>query len=237
MKKLLLTLLLLLLPLQVFGAVTIDSTNSGTDATDPLVMSRIIATGATLDVVLCQVDSGSTPVTSVTRSTDTYTELAAAQATASGATTTIWYKTNPLSGTLDVTASVAAQTIGISCWGISFFGSDTVNPFSTQTGVGDGSADMLESNSVTAATGEIVIDVLGINDTAITALTVGANQTDIVSTENTGSGHAFAGSHQAGADGGTMSWTWATTNSTSAHSIAVVKAAPLNRPVAPIIFQ
>jgi len=218
------------------AAVTVDSTASGVGP-DPLSISRVIAVGATLDVLLCAADDGVVVVTSVTRSTDTYTECVACAALATSINTSIWYKTNPLSGTANVVATVAGSTEGLGCWGISVFGSDTATPFSTQSGVADSTADATESNAVTATAGEIIIDIIGLDVDTTTTLAAGSDQTEIVSTENTGEGHGFGGSYQQGSvAGGVMSWTW-TNAARSAHSIAVIKAAaaPNRRPI--IIVQ
>jgi len=237
MKKILAALLIVLLVTPAWAAVTVDSTNSGEGA-DPLSVSRTIAVGATLDVLLCAADDALAFVTGVTRSTDTYTELTTARASdgTTGISTTIFYKTNPLSGTANAVAAVSGSTEGLGCWGISFTGSDTSTPFSGQTGVMDATADdATESNSVTAVAGEIVIDVIGLRQETATGLTAGASQTDIVSVEATGQGHGYGGSWQAGADGGVMSWSW-TTNMETAHSIAVVKAAGAASARRPIII-
>lgn len=225
MKRIFFLLTALLLAVKVQAAVTVDATNSGA-GNDPLSVSHTVASGATLALMLCVVDSSTNAITGVTRSTDTYSNLRQDTDGATGAISSIWYVVNPVVGTANAVASISGVTDGVGCWVISVFGSDTSTPFSDDDGIVDGSADTSESLTLTAVSGELIVDILGISVATTTSLTAGDDQTDVVSVEDSGVGHGYGGSYQLGSvAGGVMSWSW-TNNGATAYSAAVIKAAP-----------
>jgi hypothetical protein len=223
-RRVLCLLLALALPSSAFAALTIDSTSTAQTPTDPLSISRTIASGATLDVILCAIDTGAQVISSVIRSSQSYT-LLRRDTPASGVTTEIWYRISPASGTANAVVDMAGVTDQIVCYGISFLDSDTSTPFSSHTGacnVGGGSATS-STLTMTAASDEIIIDILAVNGSGHT-IVQGADQTEVLDLQE-GTSHHGAGSWQLGSvAGGVMSWTWDVLIGDRCQAAAVVNA-------------
>ena len=212
------------LPSSAFAVLTIDSTSTAQDISDPLSISRTIASGATLDVILCAIDTGTTTIGSVIRSSQSYT-LLRRDTPGSGVTTEIWYRVNPASGTAVAVVDTPAATEQMVCWGISFLDSDTSTPFSSNTGACNSALGTTTTASLTlsAASDEIIIDILAVNGSGHT-ITQGADQTEVLDLQE-GTSHHGAGSYQLGSvAGGVMSWSWDVVITDRCQSAAVVKA-------------
>lgn len=217
--------LLLAFPASALAALTIDSANISTaqDPSDPLSISRTIATGTTLDAIGCAIDATTTVITSATRSGQSYT-LLRRDTPLSGITTEWWYRVNPAVGTANVVLDIPGSTQEIICWGVGFFDSDTSTPFSANTGLcnSDLGTNTAATVTVSPASDEIIIDVIGLSNTGH-VFTQGADQTLALDLTE-GTSHQAGGSYQLGSAGGVMSWTWTTGATDRCQSVAVVKA-------------
>ncbi|MCX6225143.1 MAG: hypothetical protein NTV01_10425, partial [Bacteroidia bacterium] len=165
-------------------------------------------------------------VTGVTYGTQTLSQLGIRLKNASGSkpTVDIWYIAAPTVGTANVTVTwsgnVGAGVVGVS----TYTNVNQTSPFGTAvTATGNSTAP---SVTVTSATNDLVIDVIGEGDNS-NQMGVGANQTERWNREANFSGsstwdHTGGGSSEAGAASVTMSWT---------ENVSIrwaIKAVPLN---------
>ena len=235
-KFLSVTLLILLLAGRAFAVVARDAVTSGTKTATgtTLTVSHTVTTGSNLAiVVLCNINSATVTLTA----TYAGAAMTAVRDDASGSSSIrnyIFRKLAPATGANDWVVTQSAGT-AMTCWAISFTGVHQTTPETDHDGACPASGVASSSLTLTTATGEILVDLVALNGTASTALAAGANQTEeLVATENS---DESAGSRQAGADGGVMSWTWISNafycQSAASMAAAVVSTTP--RP--PIIIQ
>ena len=112
----------------------------------------------------------------------------------------IWYKKAPAAGTFNMVAT-ATNDLNTTCHVLTLTGVDQTTTFGTA--VTGNSTNSVPSVTVTTASGELVVDIVGWNVSAGTA--AGANQTQRDIARTVGSTTSSI-STQAGVDGGVMSW-------------------------------
>lgn len=142
--------------------------------------------------------------TSTTISSVTYNGVAMTEAIeqTTNRRTVLYYLLNPASGAHDVVISGSANFGRVCAGAHSWSGAHSTQSPQTQTGSGTGTTPSI---TVGTASGELIVDVLGIAFTSGDTLTVGSNQTE--RGKITGGATTGASSSQDGADGGVMSWT------------------------------
>lgn len=113
----------------------------------------------------------------------------------------IWYLKAPAAGTFNMVASTD-NDLATTCHVVTLTGVDQTATFGSE--VPTTGTNSAPSTTVTTASGELVVDIVGWNVGSAGA--VGANQTQRDSARTVGTGTTTAISTQAGADGGVMSW-------------------------------
>ena len=225
----------LLIPPSVWAAVTYDTDTSGQKASPgtTLTVSHTVTAGGSNRAiyVLCGIDSATATLTA------TYAGAAMTavrnDAHASVSTRTyIFRKADPATGANNwvVTQSVGEPMI---CWALSATGVHQTTPETDSDGTCP-AATASVTLTLTTASGELLLDILGFSNTDATAVTEGADQTAEMLLEQ-GTAYEAAGSRQPGSAGGVMSYSW-TTNTTPCYSAVSIKAAPGSGASPPIIF-
>jgi hypothetical protein len=139
----------------------------------------------------------------------------------------IWRLLSPSSGSASVTFTNGSGRPWI-CAALSLAGVHQTTP--EGTAVGNSASAAAASNDVTAATGDLVLDGLAIQDVSQTtsAKTVGAGQTERVNDVRVYNAGADdfegAASTEAGAASVTMSWTWTGSNQYAHIAIPILAA-------------
>jgi hypothetical protein len=181
-----------------FDAANTGVTESDVDAT--VTFSHTV--GSLTNGILFVWAAWSTTSTTITGVT--YNGVAMTQAIAQSTTraTALYYLVNPASGAHNVVISGSGNFLRICAGSHSWDGANSTQTPTTQTGSGTSANPSI---TVTTASGELIVDCIGILFTSGETLSVGANQTECGNV--TGGGTRGASSTQNGADGGVMSWT------------------------------
>ena len=141
----------------------------------------------------------------------------------------IWYLINPPSGANNVVISGSGTLGRISTGSHSWSGANATQTPTTITGNGTSANPSL---TVTTATGELIVDCLGISFTAGETLTPDANQTERGNVS--GGATRGASSTQDGANGGVMSWTDSASKSYGYCAASFAPAAATQVPAIPV---
>lgn len=233
----------------VWGAISFDAASGGTKTAGSgttLTISSFTATGTGtngLMVVACAITTGGgTTISSVVWNTSESLTQLATFSNSNNLRIDIWYKKNPTATTANIVMTESADVQG-TCHVATYTGVNQTTPFGTQQ-TASGDTPTAPSVTVTTATGEVVLDIVGAASGGDTNnLVVGANQTqrDITrcgAAACAGTAPKSGISEQAGADGGVMSW--ATTGmSTNWVQMAVpIKPVATRRAASsPVLFQ
>lgn len=113
-------------------------------------------------------------------------------------------KVTPTTGANDTVATLPGDTDELTLAALSFTGVDQGDPDDT-AGTADIDTGTEITQDITSATGDLVVDFVAWFDQAIT---VGADQDNLVENDNAGGNDSVAGSSQPGAGTVTMSWDW-----------------------------
>ncbi|KKK47546.1 hypothetical protein LCGC14_3154100, partial [marine sediment metagenome] len=201
------------------STLTFDASTSTTEATaSPVTFSHTVASQSERILMVAVLASQTSHPASVTYAGAAMTQLSSKNE--SGSTNdialSVWFLLNPATGANTVSVDHSVHN-GIVVGASSFYGVNLDVPFGT---VVTAEADSLSpSATVTTASGEIVFDAVGV-DTDRT-LTVGANQTEDWDANLSAEKVTGGSSHQAGADGGAMTWTISGSGTPQWISIAV----------------
>lgn len=218
-------------------AITVDSRNAGTNAAGVTSLSWSHTVGASLSnsILIVMGETNHSPNVSMSGVNwdDTGTPAALSKTInsvaaevldtgVSGTWASLWYLLAPVSGTktIKITPASSADLMGGSASYAGVAQSGTFNAASPHlTGRG---ANTNPTTSVTSATGELVIDSLGVGQSgALGTITVGSGQTQIFQ-QNIGNFIALgAGSDEAGAATVTMDWTGMTVNTFGTAQVCV----------------
>lgn len=215
--KIVLFLALVLIPCAGWGAVTVDgnaAVTGTTSGTTTLTLNRATA-GSNRIGFACYTwtDQGNTISTPTWNGSNMTLVDTAFESCCAGQRASLYYILNPPTGASNVVttpnSSVAAMRGTVfSVQDADVSGTPLGTAVSGTNGGGTWASSPI-SDTVTTAAGELIVDCLGWTQNDTTPPTVGANQTQLAN-----NGHYLAGSHfnavshQAGADGGVMSWTF-----------------------------
>lgn len=216
MKQIILTVVFLLVASQV-QAVTIDaftSEHKGNSGTTITKSHTVTAAGGNRAIyVLCSLRNLGYTLTA-TYAGEAMTEVAEIPAGASNLRTYLFRKTNPTTGANDWVVTQSTGTAMV-CGGLSL---TNVHQTTPETDVDeDCTGGASPSLTLTTATNELVVNVIGIS--ALGSGTEGANQTEVLDQQTTENTLTVMISHQAGGDGGAMTYT--TTGGVTSCHIAV----------------
>lgn len=189
-------------------AVTIDTTTTNTGAINVLSQTHVTGSGYNRGGVLgCAVRHLSVTLTA-TYNGVSMTEIRHDQSGSNNEATWIFYIVAPASGSHDwaVTQS-GGNSFNLGCFFVTYTDSLQSAPITDNDGV-CASSGTSSTRTLTTATNELLIDVIGISGVSVT-LSQGSNQTDISGLPaEQGSTITIGGSTQSGADGGVMDWSW-----------------------------
>ena len=217
-------------PVQYFFETVAPADSLTFDATDTAK-----STGTTTTISNFTVGSGylrllvvgATSNVSLADATVTYDGTSLTEVSGGSSACKLFYLLNPDIGSGDIvltTSSSGNNVIGATSW----FNVNPTTPFGTLVAAsGTGTTATV---TVTTTTGEVVVDNLSTTDDA-TAATVGADQAE--RWNDTQSTRIGAGSSQAGADGGVMSWTLTDSDN---WVIVAVPIKPMSSDAVPILY-
>jgi hypothetical protein len=201
-------------------AVTLEGGFPVTNNNARTTTSITVGAGANRLLVVCLTSElAAEPGTAVTFGAAGLTKLDDTQAT-TFTRAQIWYLVAPATSTANVTCTVTGSSggCGVACY--VFDGVDQVTPLST---AGKGSADSGTTASHTPtgfASGDLTVDVLGLDSTGHTPVVTGSNVGDYATVAFASAGGEFRGSSNT--TSGVMSWSW-TTSAPNSHIAAIVK--------------
>jgi len=217
------------------GAIAFDAFSdeqSGPSAVPSLTFPHTVGAGGTnrILVVAASFFDAATPmvtVSSITYAGQSLTMLAEKTNATNRIRSEMWYRIAPATGANNIVVTFSENAKALAA-GRSYTNVHQTTPFgAVATADGGNSAP---SVAVSSATGELVVDTVGIrqNVTGDQTLTVGANQVQRYNTHSAAGQGEFhvkgAGSEEAGAASVTMSWTQFTTSDAEVWGII---AAPL----------
>lgn len=205
------------------GSLTFDATDTAKSTGTTTTISNFTVGSGYLRLLVVGVSSN----VSLTDATVTYDGTSLTEVSGGSSTCKLFYLLNPDIGSGDIvltTSSSGNNVIGATSW----FNVNPTTPFGalvTASAIGT-----TATVTVTTTTGEVVVDNLHTTDDA-TAATVGADQTQ--RWNDTQVNRIGAGSSQAGADGGVMSWTLTDSDT---WVIAAVPIKPMSSDAVPVLY-
>lgn len=185
-------------------APTHDASSSGSQTNAGTTLTYAHTIGGTANYLKVGVAANNVnpgPITGVTWNAVAMTRLGSELAPDTNLVVSYWYLVNPATGTHNVVVTTTTGTDAIASGASSYIGVDTSTPHGTPaTATGTSTAP---SVNVTSASGELVVDAVGVHDTTLTA----CGQTQRVNVNDVGPNVSQGDADAAGAASVTMSWT------------------------------